>query len=149
MRKLGVLLAFIMCVGVVAVVASPAQAATKHIHAFAPYSKSTDVHNDQDPAGTSVGDSHAGNFKMFNHGKKVGHFDYSCVTTSVSPARETCQATARFTGRGKIMVAGTDDANGGDLHVAITGGTADFNGARGNATLRFRRHGAHFRFNLK
>lgn len=133
----------------VALAAAPADAATRHIHAFAPFSKSTDVQNDQDPAGTSVGDSHAGSFKMFNHGKKVGHLDYSCVTTSVDPAREQCQATATFTGRGTITLMGSDASSASDFRVAITGGTGDFNGAKGNATLRFRRHGGHFRFNVK
>ena len=139
----------LMSVGILAAAAVPAQAATKHVHAFAPYFKSTDVKNDQDPAGPSVGDSHSGNFKLFNHGKKVGHFDYVCVTTSVDPGREECHATANFTGRGKISLDGTTASGADDFTVPITGGTGKFNGAKGNAHLSFRRHGGHFRFNLK
>lgn len=149
MRKVRIAGVVLLVISTVAMLATPAQAATRHVHAFAPYSKSTDVRNDQDPAGPSVGDSHSGNFKMFNHGKRVGHFDYTCVTTSMGPQREECHATATFTGRGTITVMGSDASNAQDFRVAITGGTGDFNGAKGNARLSFGRHGGHFRFNIK
>jgi hypothetical protein len=133
---------------IVAAVAAPALAATNHVHAFAPYYKSVDVKDDKAPAGTSVGDEHSGFFKLYNHGKAVGHFDYNCVITHVDPGRQECRATAHFKGRGRIAAEGNLSANATKSRVAITGGTGEFNGASGNLVLSFKKHGVHLRFNM-
>jgi opacity protein-like surface antigen len=148
MKKMAII-AVLMSSVMVAALAAPAQAATKHVHAFAPYSKSAENSDDKAPPGPSQGDEHSGYFKMFNHGKGVGHFDYTCVTTHVDPGREECHATAHFTGRGRIVVEGNTNSGAQKSRVAITGGTGEFNGASGNLVLNFRRHGAHLRFNLR
>ncbi|MEA2477099.1 MAG: hypothetical protein QOF16_673 [Actinomycetota bacterium] len=148
MKKMAIIAVLLSSV-IVAAVAAPALAAAKHVHAFAPYSKGMETKDDKGPAGPSIGDEHSGFFKMYNHGKGVGHFDYSCVTTHVAPGREECHATAHFKGRGRIVVEGNTNSGAQKSRVAITGGTGEFNGAGGSLVLNFRRHGAHLRFNLK
>jgi hypothetical protein len=148
-KRLAVVVVALLSAATVIAAQGPAAAATRHVHAFAPYTKATDVAVDNAPAGPSVGDEHSGNFRLFNHGKSVGNFDYSCVRTSVDPGREECRASVHFRNRGKMTIEGNTKPSGNRDIVAITGGTGQFAGARGTAVLNFRRHGGHFRFNLQ
>lgn len=149
MRKVAAIATTLISAVALAAVAPPAHAATKHVHALAPYAKAQMAKDDKEPAGTSIGDEQSGSFKLYNHGKGVGHFDYTCVVTHVSPNRQECHATAHFKNRGRIVAEGNTSPSADRSRVAITGGTGEFGGAGGSLVLTFQRRAAHLRWNLR
>lgn len=97
----------------------------------------TDVTTDNEPQGDSVGDILTFANVLFDESntRQVGTDQGYCVRVVVGESYE-CMWTAFFE-EGQITVEGPFfDTKGSTL--AITGGTKDFNGARGQMQLEFR-----------
>jgi hypothetical protein len=86
------------------------------------------------------GEGETGSFTLKKGGEKVGHMNYECSVTEVSPPRDLCWASARIKGKGQVIFHGSGANNTEVFHAAITGGTGAYRSASGVALLDFR-HG--------
>jgi hypothetical protein len=94
---------------------------------------------DRAPSGPSLGDQTFASAVLNRNGTAAGSLDLTCglthvVSGSTTGNRYTCTGTARLT-RGQVTLTGTIPT--GSLESAsrfsVTGGTADFRNARGQA----------------
>jgi hypothetical protein len=125
--KRAILSAAIAALGA-AVLASPAFAFDHH---FTVLTKLKSIH----PAGPSRFVEKEKLFDPNNHSSKVGRDRYKCHGF-VNPLRVKCHGFIRLNGKiggiGLIRVKG--DAQPGELHVPVIGGTRQFNGVAGKST---------------
>lgn len=98
--------------------------------------------------GQSIGDRFVFSGPLHNRrGATVGRIDGSCDTTSApgraNQVRQVCSITSTFnrpSGPGaEITVTGVGRVLAEDVDMAVVGGTAQYQNARGQATLDFRR----------
>lgn len=100
--------------------------------------------------GPSVGDVYVFSGPLFDESedRELGRIDGQCTTT-ISPGpsaelRRLCTASATFTEEqsgAEIATQGVGRLEAEDVVVAVTGGTGDYRGARGQATFRFETDG--------
>lgn len=83
------------------------------------------------------GEYEVGSFVLKKSGDKVGHFNFTCFVTEVSPPRDLCWAAIRITGKGQVIAHGSGPGNSETFHGAITGGTGTFRSASGTMLLDF------------
>jgi hypothetical protein len=93
--------------------------------------------------GPSVGDLYAfsGALLDASENRGLGRFDGECTTTS-SPgpsaeARRLCNVTATFREGAEIEAQGVGRIEAEDVVFAVTGGTGEFQDARGQATFEY------------
>jgi len=89
---------------------------------------------DNGPQGESVGDFFIFRERLLDPGTRayVGSLSVQCTLTFGATEASECLGTAILFGRGKITLAG-NAPNYPRFAVAITGGTLEFRGARGQA----------------
>ena len=130
--------------------AGQAKAATT-IKLFAPYSKAQfhDLDVDGDRA-RSAGDEQTGRLVFYRHGKKRGHFEFTCTLAASDPWRQVCTAGLRLSGEGMLTLATVTVPDGQKANVPLTGGTGSYTGATGTALLDFTgRRGLHVTIRLQ
>lgn len=79
-----------------------------------------------------------GSLLLKRSGERAGHLNFVCTGTQESPKREICWGAIRVTGKGLIIVHGSQSAGSERPTVAITGGTGAYRGASGVAKLDFK-----------
>lgn len=104
---------------------------------------------DLPPAGDSLGDRIVAHTPLFSTaGDQMGDFSVEEVRTKVTgDGQEQAVATARIFGRGEITFQG-EDTNQRIIIGAVTGGTKDFQNARGQVIVSFREDSVRMVFQL-
>lgn len=104
---------------------------------------------DLPPDGPSQGDRVVVHTPLFNRaGTQVGDLNVEETVTKLSGrGQEQAVATARLFGRGQITFQG-EDTNQATIIGGVTGGTGNFQNARGQVAVTFREHSVLLAFHL-
>ena len=87
--------------------------------------------------GQSYGDRIGFQEQLQEDGENVGSIYNVCtVYPAEGDPRVNCTATVDIDDEGSVTIQGVVSFAGGDSEIAITGGTGDFSGASGTATVR-------------
>lgn len=98
------------------------------------------AHDDNgDGDSDDLGDYEIGSFVLKKGGEKVGHLNFRCDVTEVSPPRDLCWTAIRIKGKGQVIAHGSQAANSESFTGAITGGTGAYRGAGGVIKIDFGR----------
>jgi hypothetical protein len=91
-----------------------------------------DVDHNRKP---SPGDMYifVGYFSNPSTNKRVGTLDAHCIVSFNDDG--LCEGTATLAGRGAVVVAGGMGGESSDVDLAVTGGTGDFQNARGEVHI--------------
>jgi hypothetical protein len=104
---------------------------------------------DLPPADDSLGDRLIAHTPLFNTaGDQIGEFSVEEVRTKTTGnGQEQAVGTARIFGRGEITFQG-EDTNQQTIVAAVTGGTQEFQNARGQVVVTFRQDSVRMGFHL-
>jgi hypothetical protein len=137
MKHLRTALAIGMVGLLVVAIAAPALAATTTYRIAFRVSEFYEHDENGDGDSDDPGDYDVGAFVLKKGGERVGHLNFHCDVTELSPPRDLCWAAIRIMGKGQVIAAGSQAANSNRFLGAITGGTGAYRGASGVIRLHF------------